>query len=196
MSIDVNNLPDDPVLLKQLLIKQVQRNRYLEEQFRLAQQKQFGKSSEDFPGQGELLNEAEEIADIAQEDKQDINYTRNKPKRKPLSKDLPREQIIHDIPEEEKHCDCCQSELHKIGEDTSEKLEFIPAQVKVIEHIRPKYACRQCEKTSTTNYIKQAKVPASPIPKGIATASLSPKNISMACHCTGKSRYLSNTALR
>lgn len=168
----MNNLPDDPVLLKQLLIKQVQRNRYLEEQFRLAQQKQFGKSSEGFPGQGELFNEAEEIVDIAQEDKQDINYTRNKPKRKPPPKDLPREQIIHDIPEEEKHCDCCQSELHKIGEDTSEKLEFIPAQVKVIEHIRPKYACRQCEKTGTTNHIKQAKVPNSPIPKGIATASL------------------------
>ena len=57
------------------------RNDYLEEQFRLAQQKQFGKSSEGFAGQGELFNEAEEIADNAQEEKQDINYTRNKPKR-------------------------------------------------------------------------------------------------------------------
>lgn len=158
--------------LEAQLAKANARNQFLEEQFRLAQQKQFGKSSEGFTGQGELFNEAEEIVDNAQEDKQDISYTRNKPKRKALPKDLPREQIIHDIPEEEKHCDCCQSELHKIGEDTSEKLEFIPAQVKVIEHIRPKYACRQCEKTGTTNHIKQARMPASPIPKGIATSSL------------------------
>ncbi|WP_345530738.1 IS66 family transposase, partial [Thalassotalea piscium] len=53
-----------------------------------------------------------------------------------------------------------------------EKLDFIPAQVKVIEHVRPKYACRECEKTGTSNPIKQALMPVSPIPKGIATASL------------------------
>ena len=58
MSIDINNLPDDPALLKRLLLKQIQRTHYLEEQFRLAQQKQFGKSAEGFVGQGELFNEA------------------------------------------------------------------------------------------------------------------------------------------
>ncbi len=64
------------------------------------------------------------------------------------------------------------NQLHKIGEDKAEKLEFIPAQVKVIEHIRPKYACRHCEKTGVKNTIKQAPVTVSPIPKGIATSSL------------------------
>ena len=180
MSIDVNKLPDDPALLKKLLaekesvISQLQQDKQqLLEQFRLAQQKQFGKSSEGFAGQGELFNEAEVLAEtVVEEEKQTISHSRHKPKRKPLPKDLPRETIVHDLTDEEKVCDCCQGNLHQIGEDKAEKLAFIPAQVKVIEHVRLKYACRQCEKTGTNNSIKQAPVPPSPIPKGIATSSL------------------------
>ena len=41
---------------------------------------------------------------------------------------------------------CCGNELHQMGDERSEKLEFIPAQVKVIEHVRLKYSCRTCEK--------------------------------------------------
>ena len=52
------------------------------------------------------------------------------------------------------------------------KLQFIPAQLKVIEHVRPKYSCRRCEKQNTSVKIKVAPLPASPIPKSIATASL------------------------
>lgn len=172
-------LPDDIEQLKALLIAeraltaQLQQDKQrLLEQFRLAQQKQFGKSSEGFVGQGELFNEAEEIAAVGEEETQNISYSRKKAKRKPLPTDLPREVIVHDLTDEEKVCDCCNGQLHKIGEDKAEKLEFIPAQVKVIEHVRPKYACRQCEKTGVKNSIKQAPVPLSPIPKGIATSSL------------------------
>ncbi|MBL4631350.1 MAG: IS66 family transposase [Paraglaciecola sp.] len=150
------------------------RNHYLEEQFRLAQQKQFGASSEGHPGQGELFNEAEaelEQLDIKPE-QETIEYTRNKPKRKPLPKDLPREVVVIDIADEDKVCACCNGDLHKIGEDKSEKLEFIPAKVKVIETVRPKYACRACEKDGISNSIKQAPVPPSIIPKGYATPSL------------------------
>tara|TARA_R110000765_G_scaffold423900_1_gene533519 strand:- start:69 stop:1565 length:1497 start_codon:yes stop_codon:yes gene_type:complete len=158
------------------LSKQVERlesrNQFLEEQFRLAQQKQFGASSEGHPGQGELFNEAEELVADTSVEKEEISYTRNKPKRKALPKSLPREVIIHDIAEEDKVCACCNNALHKIGEDKAEKLEFIPAQVKVIEHVRPKYACRACEKDGTHNTIKQAPVPPSVIPKGYATPSL------------------------
>ena len=67
---DIDLLPDDLVELKRLLIaerevsaKQAVRLTYLEEQFRLAQQKQFGASSESHPGQGELFNEAEEVVE-------------------------------------------------------------------------------------------------------------------------------------
>ncbi|WP_209326973.1 IS66 family transposase [Pseudoalteromonas sp. PA2MD11] len=167
---DVFTLQQRIADLEKQLPQANERNQYLLEQFRLAQQKQFGKSAEGFVGQGELFNEAEDITETIEPEQQAISYTRNKPKRKPLPKDLPREHVIHDI--DDKSCACCGGELHKIGEDTTEKLEFIPAQVKVIEHIRPKYACRECEKSGTESKIKQQPMPAMPINKGIATASL------------------------
>jgi transposase len=156
--------------LEKLLAQKDAQIAALEERWSLAQQKQFGKSAEGFAGQGELFNEVEEIVEEVEAEQQSISYTRKKPVRKPLPKDLPREQVIHDIID--KTCDCCGGELHKMGEDKSEKLEFIPAQIKVIEHIRPKYACRHCDKSSTQTQIKQASMPAMPINKGIATSSL------------------------
>ena len=173
MNIDIENLPDDPATLKKMLSQVMARYQYLEEQFRIAQQRQFGKSTEGHPGQGELFNEVEKlVADVETPEQETISYTRSKPKRKPLPEDLPREVIVHDIPDEDKVCDCCAGTLHCIGEDKSEKLQFIPAQVKVIEHVRPKYACRTCEKEGISNTVKQAPVPHSVIPKGYATPSL------------------------
>ncbi|WP_444996928.1 IS66 family transposase [Aliikangiella sp. IMCC44359] len=172
--------PDDMAALKALLLTEREKNKqlmaqnqYLLEQFRLAQHKRFGQSSEAHEEQLDLFNEAEQIADEGIEpEKESISYTRNKPKRKPLPQDLPREVIIHDIADEEKVCDCCGGELHRMGEDKSEQLEFIPASIKVIEHVRPKYSCRTCEKKETQVSIKQAAVPVSPIPKSMATPSL------------------------
>ena len=148
------------------------RYHYLLEQFRLAQHNRFGKSSESQPAQLDLFNEIEEEVTIesAEDDEKTISYTRKKPIRQRLPDDLPRTVIIHDI--EDKACDCCGHELHEMGRDISEKLTFIPAKVEVTQHVRPKYACRHCDTQGTTSPIKQAPVPASPIPKGIATASL------------------------
>jgi transposase len=177
MKTDIESLPDDPILLKKLLLEMSRKYAYLEEKFRLAQHKQFGKSTEGYPGQGELFNELEQLADESETDsadaeKESITYERKKPVRKPLPKDLPRDVIIHDLADEDKSCDDCGHELHRMGEDKSEQLEFIPAQIKVIEHVRPKYSCRHCEQHATKVTIKQAPVPASPIPKSFATPSL------------------------
>ena len=149
-----------------------QRNTYLEEQFRLAQQKAFGAGSEGHPGQGQLFDEAES-EELAEETAPSTveTHTRHKPKRRPLPADLPREVIVLDIPEEDKVCQCGGT-LHKIGEDKSERLEFIPAQVKVIETVRPKYVCRHSDAEDDKIEIKQAPVSPAIIPKGIATPSL------------------------
>ena len=179
-------LPDDLQELKHLLLLErartaekeavidelKQRYQAILEQFRLAQQRQFGNSSESADQLG-LFNESEAIIEAAAEDgvKQDrVGSPRSKPKRKPLPRSLPRETIVHDI--EDKHCTCCGNELHRMSEEKSEQLEFIPAQVKVIEHIRPKYGCRYCERHGTEVKIQIAPTPSSPIPKSIATASL------------------------
>lgn len=153
------------------------RYHYLLEQFRLAQHNRFGKSSESQPAQLDLFNEIEEEVTIesAEDDEKTISYTRKKPIRQRLPDDLPRTVIIHDI--EDKACDCCGHELHEMGRDISEKLTFIPAKVEVTQHVRPKYACRHCDTQGTTFPIKQAPVPASPIPKGIATSSLLAKSL-------------------
>jgi transposase len=62
--------------------------------------------------------------------------------------------VTIDLAIDEQVCDCCQGQLHQMGETRSEKLEFLPAHIKVIETVRPKYTCKQCEKTGTGNQVK------------------------------------------
>jgi len=179
MTDERKSLPTAPRALQEMVLSlqsQVknltEEKQHLIEQFRLAQQQRFGASSESHPAQGDLFNEAEvELEEPAEEATQASATTlKKKPIRKKLPTDLPRETIIHDI--EGKACACCGGELHHMGDERSEKLEFIPAQVKVIEHVRLKYSCRTCEKESTSTAIQIAPVPPSPIPKGFATPTL------------------------
>jgi len=71
---------------------------------------------------------------------------------------------VHDLAESEKHCHGCGKDLHLLGEETSERYEFIPAVMKVIEDVRLKYAC-DCT-------VKTAEKPAQPIEKSTAGASV------------------------
>jgi transposase len=84
--------------------------------------------------------------------------------RQPLPRHLKRERIVHDLAEEEKHCSTCQQDLRPIGEESSERYEYIPAQLTVIEDICKKYACACTVKTATK--------PPQPIEKSTAGASL------------------------
>lgn len=84
--------------------------------------------------------------------------------RQPLPRNLKRERIVHDLAEAEKHCSACQQDLRPIGEESSERYEYIPAQLTVIEDIRKKYACACTVRTATK--------PPQPIEKSTAGASL------------------------
>ncbi len=142
---------------------------WFEEQLQLARHKRFGTSSEKHPDQGSLFNEAEALSDQAErQEHEEITYRRakRKPGRRPLPAHLPREEVIHDLPEAEKVCGCGER-LHCIGEERSEKLDIIPAKARVIVHVRPKYACRGCE-----DGVKRAPLPPQPIPKSIVTPGL------------------------
>ncbi len=182
------SLPDDVEQLKKMLLLErsllaekdrtighwKQQYQQILEQFRLAQQKRFGSSSESISGQAELFDEAEQADEVVEKtpEPETIQYTRNKPRRKLLPQDLPRDTIEHDIAETDKVCDCCGHDLHRMGFDSSEQLEFIPASIKVIEHVRHKYSCRHCEQQGIRVGIKIAPLPVSPIPRSIATPSL------------------------
>lgn len=78
--------------------------------------------------------------------------------------------MLHDI--DNKTCNCCGHELQQMGEEVSEQIKFIPAQIRVIKHVRPKYSCRTCEREGTSIVIHIADVPESIIPKSMATPSL------------------------
>jgi transposase len=65
--------------------------------------------------------------------------------RKPLPASLPRKPVLHDVPPEQRTCPDCGAERTCIGQEVHEQLEYIPASLVVLEHIRPKYACQACQ---------------------------------------------------
>jgi transposase len=146
---------------------------FFEEQFRLLQAKQFGSSSEQSPLQSQLFNEAELIADATPEvPEQTITTTRAKPGRKALPAHIPTQRIEYTLPAEEQICACCGGALHAMSTETREELQFIPAQLTRIEHVRHVYGCRQCERSGESVPIVTAPAPKPPIAKSYASASL------------------------
>src|SRR4030042_5455755 len=111
----------------------------IERKYKYLQKYFFGKRSEKLPAeevrQGRLFDEAERYAEEekhtagteepAEAEKAAVTivkqHTRKKAGRKAIPDDLPREEIIHDIPEEEKHCGCCGNERPVIGKEESEE---------------------------------------------------------------------------
>ena len=92
-----------------------------------------------------------------------VAFIRKRPARQPFPEHLPRERVVEPGPAT---CQCCGSaRLRKLGEDVTETLEVIPRQWKVIQHVREKFTCRDCEK------ISQAPAPFHVIARGWAGPS-------------------------
>ena len=92
-----------------------------------------------------------------------VAFIRKRPARQPFPEHLPRERVVEPGPAT---CQCCGSaRLRKLGEDVTETLEAIPRQWKVIQHVREKFTCRDCEK------ISQAPAPFHVIARGWAGPS-------------------------
>ncbi|MBQ0753256.1 MAG: IS66 family transposase [Gammaproteobacteria bacterium] len=166
-----SNLLAENKLLKQEVSQKDQRIKLLEEMLRLQRHKQFGASSEkESAGQGQLFDEAESDSDIEDPIAEEITvpaHTRKKKKRVSIPSDLPREDIIHDLSEAEKICPHDGAALKCIGNEISEQLDIVPAKIKVLRHLRKKYACPCCEQHLIT-----APKPAQPIEKSIASPGL------------------------
>ncbi len=201
-------LPDDPAVLKALLLEQQRafaareaerqaafqareaelqkafEARILEiyEQLRLARGRMFGPSSESHAGQGWLFNEAEALVESAPEagdaaalppatetsddTPADAGKTKARGKRKPLPVELPRIDVIHDVPEAERTC-ACGTPMVEIGQDVSEQLDIVPMQVRVLRHIRKRYGCPKGDQAPVT-----APAPAQVLPKSNASNDL------------------------
>ncbi len=177
----VKTLPDDPAELKRIILETERRyekeNDLLREQIRLLQAQMFGKKSEKGTADSgavplPLFDMPEPEVEPEPEKVEVTPHQRKKPGRKKLPENLPREIIVHDIPEQDKICGCGET-LERIGEDISEKLDIIPAVIRVIRHIRPKYACKKCEGLETNGpVVKIAPPPRQIIAKSIVTAGL------------------------
>jgi len=170
-----NSLPDDVETLKRLLSERdaklavaEQQTLYLrvcieklELQIARLKRMQFGRSSERMAQIEQLELLVEEIQ-ASQAHAKSASPVRREPKvvpmRKPLPAHLPRETVVH---EPESNCPDCGSATKRLGEDVAEMLEYVPAHWKVLRHVRPKYACRCCER------IVQVAAPSRPIERGL-----------------------------
>jgi transposase len=94
--------------------------------------------------------------------------------RRRLPAELPRQQVVHDLSDAEKPCPCCGTLRVQIGQETSEQLEYEPAKLYVLEHVRPTYACPICsaQTAATGPQITTAAKPLQPIEKGLAGPGL------------------------
>ncbi|MES2824202.1 MAG: IS66 family transposase [Pseudomonadota bacterium] len=157
-----------------IIQRKTQRIQLLEEFIRSLQQKQFGASSEKLAAvQPDLFVEAEdevaaEAVDLVADD-QGITIAAHQRKKQRLSipAELPRVDIIHDLPENQKVCPHDGTTLKLMGHESHEQLEIIPAKIQVLHHKRLKYACPCC-----SSYLVTANKPAQPIEKSIASPAL------------------------
>ncbi|MCH7697141.1 MAG: IS66 family transposase, partial [Proteobacteria bacterium] len=144
----------------------------LQEQLNLALARRYAASSEKLsPDQIRLFDEAEQdtVNETETDSEQNISvpaHTRKKSGRKKLPEALPRVDIIHDIPEAERLCPHDGKVLNEINSVVSEQLDIIPAQIRVLRHIRKQYAC-DCGRC-----IQTAPLPAQAIPKSLASPGL------------------------
>ena len=144
------------------------------EQIKLAQHHRFGVKSEHIsPDQLRLLLDEEQKADLDRVELDDevtdqsetaAPTKRTKRGRRRLPDHLPRIEIEHTLNGEACRCEHCYSTLEPISQKITEQLDIVPAQVRVIRHVRQTYQCTACEEALTTTPL-----PPQPIPKSNAT---------------------------
>jgi transposase len=145
-------LPDDPMMLKAMLLAERVQNERLRQIIRDLQRHQFGRRAETLP-EDQMLLGLEDVEQTAASDAagaeqatpaaRQAGAAKRRANRGALPAHLPRIETTIDL--DDKTCLCCQGALHRIGEDRSERLDIVPAQFRVLVTIRPKYACRTCE---------------------------------------------------
>lgn len=168
-----DDLPESAEELRQLVLKQraalAERDGIIERlkaQLTWLRRQQFGRSSEKIEreiAQLELQLEDLEESSSARIAASEPERSIARPGRRPLPDHLPREEIVH-----EPACTCpdCGGPMRRLGEDTSEMLEYVPASFRVVRHVRPKLACSRCDR------IVQSEAPSRPIARGLAGPSL------------------------
>src|SRR6187200_2769703 len=134
-----DNLPDDPETLKAMLLAALHESERLRQIIKELQRHRFGRKAETLPEEQMLLG-LEDVEQVAASTEAGQNETvpesqaertrKRRNNRGALPAHLPRIEVVVDI--DDKSCPCCHGELHRIGEDTSERLDMVPAQFRVL----------------------------------------------------------------
>jgi len=173
-SVDPADLPDDATLLKQIIAQLLEslksKTRQIDQMTHRLQQllrARFGQKAEKLSS-AQLLLFAQQILSESQapepvKEQPAASAIRPGHGRAKLPRNLPRRREVHDVPPEQRVCSCCGQAMTKIGEEISEQIDYVPSSVCVIEHIRPKYACKHCPDGTVVTADK----PRQPIEKGL-----------------------------
>ena len=186
MPLDPKVLPRDIETLQKIVAdlagqldrESAEKNKYRDMLRELLEAQRARKSEQLRKEQAELFEAAwrERNEEAAEDDDGDVDESaggattdKARPEKKrtgrhPLARHVTRERIVHDLSETEKHCACCGKDLRLIAEETSERYEYIPASLKIVQDVCRKYAC-DCT-------VKTAAKPAQPIAKSTAGASM------------------------
>ncbi|WP_089610479.1 IS66 family transposase [Dehalobacterium formicoaceticum] len=151
--------------------------KWYEEQFLLSQKRRFGASSEKTnPDQLSFFDEAEQEADpkASEPTVEEITYKRRKTKGKndKMLDDLPVETVEYPLSDEAQTCPQCGEHLHQMSKEIRKEIKVIPAQVKVVKHVRHVYTCRNCEKNDISTPVITAPMPAPVLPGSFVSPSL------------------------
>jgi transposase len=173
VSTDPLPLPDDPSLLQHLLREAQAEIMRLQMVIAVLLRNRFGRRSErlDDEAQQQGIEDAEQSLGEQQAKLEAAQPGAKQPAKPPkrnrgsLPEHLPRVEVVVDVAD--KTCACCGASLHEIGEDRSEMLDYVPAQIRVQVIRRPRYGCRACE-----GAVVQAPAPERPIDGGLATEAL------------------------
>src|SRR4051794_39270543 len=154
-----------------MLLEERAESERLRQIIKALQRHRFGRRAESLPEDQLLLGleEAEQVEAAGHAEAEEsapaeaaVRKANRRVNRGALPAHLPRVETLVDV--ESTMCPCCSSTLHRIGEDVSERLDIVPAQVRVLVIRRPKYACRACQ-----DGVVQAPAPARLIEGGLPT---------------------------
>ena len=183
MEIDPNNLPKDSAALRQMVVgllqeldakqRRLKRVQHMLEQLlrhRYGQKRERVDENQLFLFAAEIVNSGKDLdtepgpehpPPAEQQQSADPKRKRKGHGRKPLPDSLQRRRVVYDLGEGERQCPQCQGELRHIGEQISERLEYVPASLYVIEEASQKYAC--CQGCTVVT----AEKPMQPVEKGL-----------------------------
>jgi transposase len=153
----------------------------MREEIRLLRAKRFAPTSEKtayISGQLLLFNEAEYLARKTEGEpcieQVVVKKKKRKGKRECDLSGLPTERIVYELSEDERICPHCDGELHEMATEVRKELEYIPASIKVIEHVTSVYSCRHCQADAECEHtpVVRADAPKALFPGSLASASL------------------------